>query len=68
MALTDGSSSTTFYGSVPGYMFTAQAQRAAAAQATSLIVTSSSFGATQAAALLEVANTLIALGIWKGAA
>lgn len=42
--------------------------RTGSVQLTSLIVTSSSFGATQAATLLEVANTLIAAGLWKGAA
>jgi hypothetical protein len=45
-------------------------QRAGAAQATSLVGTASSTDVTtdQKAALIEVMNTLTALGIWKGAA
>jgi hypothetical protein len=65
MALPDSSSNTTLYAHFPTYLV---AQRASSVQATSLAVTSASFGATQAAMLLEVANTLIALGYWKGAA
>lgn len=65
MALQDSSSSTTIYSTFPNI---AVAQRASSVQQTSLAVTSSSFGATQAAMLLEVANTLIALGFWKGTA
>lgn len=53
-----------FYGATPA------AQRAAAAQATSLVGTASSTALDTAtkAALLEVMNTLTALGLWKGAA
>lgn len=53
-----------FYGTTP------IAQRAGAAQATSLVGTASSTALDTAtkAALLEVMNTLAALGIWKGAA
>jgi len=65
MALPDSSSNTTIYASFPSFAVT---QRANSAQATSGIVASSVFGATQAATLLEVANTLIALGFWKGQA
>ncbi len=43
-------------------------QRAAAAQATTAVATSSAFGATQLAALQEVMNVLIAVGLMKGAA
>ena len=45
-------------------------QRAGAAQATSLVGTASSADVTSdhKAALIEVMNTLAALGIWKGAA
>lgn len=51
-----------FYGATP------VARRAAAAQATTAVAVSASFGATQLAALQEVMNTLAALGLWKGAA
>lgn len=52
-----------FYGAVP------IAQRAAAAQATSLIsVTSTAVNTSIVAWMLEVSNTLTALGLWKGAA
>lgn len=46
------------------------AQRAGAAQATSLVGTASSadFNTDAKAALIEVMNTLTALGLWKGAA
>ena len=45
------------------------AQRAAAAQATSLIsVTSTAVNTSIVAWMLEVSNTLTALGAWKGAA
>lgn len=43
-------------------------QRAAAAQATTAVAVSSSFGATQLAALQEVMNVLIATGLMKGSA
>lgn len=53
-----------FYGTTP------ISQRAGAAQATSLVGTASSadFNTDAKAALIEVMNTLTALGIWKGAA
>lgn len=50
-----------FYGSTP------IVQRSLAAQATSLLSSSATFSAAHTAALMEVMNTLIALGIWKGA-
>lgn len=53
-----------FYGTAPA------AQRSAAAQATSLVGTASATAVTTdvKAALIEVMNTLAALGIWKGSA
>lgn len=50
-----------FYGKTPA------AQRAGAAQATSL-VSGTSWTSDHAAALLEVMNTLTAAGLWKGSA
>lgn len=46
------------------------AQRAGAAQATSLVATASSADVTTElkAAVIEIMNTLTALGLWKGAA
>jgi len=46
------------------------AQRAGAAQATSLVGTASSTDVDTAlkAAVIEIMNTLTAIGIWKGAA
>jgi hypothetical protein len=54
----------SFYGVTP------VAQRAAAAQATSLLSTASSTAIDTAtkAAIIEIMNTLTAIGIWKGAA
>ena len=62
-----GSSTTdliSFYGVTP------IAQRSLAAQATSLVGTASStaLDTNTKAALIEVMNTLTALGIWKGSA
>ncbi len=53
-----------FYGETPA------AQRAAAAQATSLVGTASSTAVNTdlKAAIIEIMNTLDALGLWKGAA
>ncbi len=53
-----------FYGATP------IAQRAGAAQATSLVATASSADVTTElkAAVIEIMNTLTALGVWKGAA
>jgi hypothetical protein len=52
------------------YNASAISQRAGAAQATSLVGTASSADVTSdhKAALIEVMNTLTALGLWKGAA
>lgn len=54
----------SFYGATP------IAQRSGAAQATSLVGTASStaIDTNTKAALLEVMNTLTALGAWKGSA
>jgi len=53
-----------FYGTAPA------AQRSGSAQATSLVGTASSTAITSdvKAALIEVMNTLAALGLWKGSA
>jgi hypothetical protein len=51
------------------YGVTPITQRAAAAQATSLIsVTSTAVNTSIVAWMLEVSNTLTALGAWKGSA
>jgi hypothetical protein len=56
-------SKVSLYGVAPA------AQRAAAAQATSLIsVTSTAVNTSIVAWMLEVSNTLTALGAWKGSA
>jgi hypothetical protein len=52
----------TFYGGTPA------SQRASSTQATSNVAVSASFGATQLAALQEVMNVLIAVGLMKGSA
>lgn len=65
MALQDSSSNTTLYGEFPTYLVS---QRASSVQVTSAMATSSAYGATQLAWQVEVSNTLIALGLWKGAA
>lgn len=52
-----------FYGNAPA----AQRAYSSAVHATSALATSSDFGATQLAALQEIQNTLIALGIWATA-
>jgi len=49
-----------FYGKAPS----AQRAYSSAVHATSALATSTDFGATQLAALQEVQNTLIALGVW----
>jgi hypothetical protein len=61
---------TSATGTVGFYGTTPIAQRAGAAQATSLVGTASSTALDTAtkAALIEVMNTLAALGAWKGAA
>lgn len=52
------------------YGTTTVAQRAAAAQATSNVGTASStaLDTNTKAAIIEIMNTLTALGLWKGAA
>lgn len=62
-----GASATSlvsFYGATP------IAQRAGAAQATSAVGTASSADVTTGlkAAVIEIMNTLAALGVWKGSA
>lgn len=52
-----------FYGAVP----VVQRPYTSAVHATAGIATSSSFGATQLAAVQEIQKTLIALGIWATA-
>lgn len=52
-----------FYGKAP----VAQRAYSSAVHATAGIATSSSFGATQLAAIQEIQNTLIALGVWATA-
>lgn len=60
----DASHEIAFYGTTP------VSQRAAAAQATSTVGTASSTAVTSEvkASLIEVMNTLAALGLWKGGA
>jgi len=50
------------------YGTTAITQRAGAAQATSLLASSTAFTSVHLAALQEVMNTLTVLGLWKGSA
>ena len=52
-----------FYGKAP----VAQRAYSSAVHASAGCVTSSSFGATQAAAVNEIQKTLVALGIWATA-
>lgn len=52
-----------FYGKAP----VAQRAYSSAVHATSALATSSAFGATQLAAIQEIQNTLIALGVWATA-
>lgn len=49
-----------FYGKVP----VVQRPYSSAVHATSGYVSSASFGATQLAIVVEIANTLVGLGIW----
>lgn len=51
-----------FYGATP------VAQRSSSVQASSNLASSTDFGATQLAWAVEVTNTLVGLGIWKGSA
>ena len=64
MALPDSSITQTIYAPFPTYLV---AQRSSSVQVTSAMATSSAYGATQLAWQVEVSNTLIALGFWKGA-
>lgn len=59
----NASDPVAFYGATP----VAQRTYSSAVHATSALATSTDFGATQLAALQEVQNTLIALGIWATA-
>lgn len=52
-----------FYGLAPS----AQRPYSSAVHATSALASSSDFGATQLAAVQEIQNTLIALGVWATA-
>lgn len=54
----------SFYGTTP------IVQRSGAAQATSLLSTASStaIGTADKAAIIEIMNTLAAIGLWKGGA
>lgn len=59
----NASAKVGFYGKAPS----AQRAYSSAVHATSALATSASFGATQLAAVQEIQNTLIALGIWATA-
>lgn len=52
-----------FYGKAPS----AQRTYSSAVHATSALAVSASFGATQLAAIQELQNTMIALGVWATA-
>lgn len=54
------SSKVGFYGKIP----VIQRAYSSAVHATSGYVSSASFGATQLAIVVEIANTLVGLGIW----
>lgn len=58
-----GTEKIAFYGAVP----VTQRAFASAVHVTSNLATSSDFGATQLAAVQEIQNTLIGLGIWATA-
>lgn len=71
--LSDGNSDGAIFGQssadkIAFYGTTPVAQRAGAAQATSLLSTASStaIDTVTKAAIIEIMNTLQALGIWKG--
>lgn len=73
--LSDGNPGGTAFGQstsdlISLYGGTAVSQRAAAAQATSLVGTASSTAITTdvKAFMIEVGNTLAAIGAWKGSA
>lgn len=63
---TPNSATSTIYSFIPQVM--TSPLRSSSVQATSALASSSDFGATQLAWALEVSNTFIALGIWKGSA
>lgn len=58
----ESSSLVGFYGATP------VALRASSVQASSNLASSTAFGATQLAWAVEVTNTLVGLGLWKGSA
>ena len=72
MANTPNSEARTQYGQLPSN--TIFATRAAAAQGTALLTTftvsttDGRLGTALQAYLLEISNTLIAMGVWKGSA
>lgn len=75
LQLSNGNPSGTSFGqsitdTISLYGVTPIAQRAGAAQATSLVGTASSTAVDTAfkAAVIEIMNTLTAIGVWKGAA
>lgn len=57
------SEKVAFYGAVP----VIQRAYSSAVHATSALASSSDFGATQLAAVREIQNTLIGLGVWATA-
>lgn len=59
----DAGAKIGFYGKVP----VAQRAYSSAVHATSALASSSDFGATQLAAVQEIQNTFIGLGIWATA-
>ena len=59
----DSAAKVGFYGKVP----VVQRPYSSAVHATSGFVSSASFGATQLAIVVEIANTLVGLGIWATA-
>jgi hypothetical protein len=73
--LSDGNPSGTSFGqsatdTISFYGVTPVAQRAAAAQATTTVGTASStaLDTNTKAAIIELMNTMVALGFWKGTA
>ena len=71
--LSDGNGDGTSMGQstsdpISFYGVTGVTQRAAAAQATTAVASSTDFTAAHLAALQECMNTFIALGLWKGSA
>jgi hypothetical protein len=60
--------SATLSGKVGFYGKTPIVQRSSSVQATSNLASSADFGATQLATMVEIMNTLAAVGLWKGSA